>query len=106
MNLRHLLRYIVTLIVVATTIIMTSAQCDYQLVWEEDFSGSSLNLDNWQYQTGDGGWGNNELQTYTETNAIVSGGTLQITADEPTPGNYESSRIRSLDLFSTSSMEG
>ncbi len=78
MNLQQLLRLTLTL-TVAATICTMDAQCDYQLVWEDNFTGSSLNLDNWQYQTGDGGWGNNELQTYTETNATVSGGTLQIT---------------------------
>lgn len=75
------------------------AQCDYELVWEDDFSGTSLNLENWEYQIGGNGWGNNELQSYTSSNAIVSGGTLQIIADEPTANNYESSRIRSKNLY-------
>lgn len=76
-----------------------NAQC-WNLVWEDEFSGSSLDLANWDYQTGGGGWGNNELQFYTGgDNVTVSGGTLKITAQEDTgnayPGNaYTSSRIR------------
>ena len=31
------------------------------LVWEEDFSGTDLNLADWNYETGASGWGNNCL---------------------------------------------
>jgi beta-glucanase (GH16 family) len=80
-----------------------NAQC-WNLVWEDEFSGSSLNLANWEYQTGGNGWGNNELQYYTNgDNVTVSGGTLKITAEEDTgntyPANdYTSSRIRTKGL--------
>lgn len=54
----------------------------YELIWSDEFDGNygdasvdkntGLNLDNWAYQLGDGstdcgnyGWGNNELQCYT-----------------------------------------
>ena len=76
-----------------------NAQC-WNLVWADEFNGSSLDLTNWTYQTGGGGWGNNELQYYTSgDNVTVSSGTLKITAQEDTgnayPGNdYTSSRIR------------
>lgn len=33
------------------------------LVWSDEFD--SLNLANWSFETGGGGWGNNELQYYT-----------------------------------------
>jgi hypothetical protein len=63
------------------------SQCP-NIVWADEFSGNSLNLNNWDYQTGDGcgtsstcGWGNNELQDYTTNNVVVSNGTLQIIAD-------------------------
>lgn len=80
-----------------------NAQC-WNLVWEDEFNGSSLDLANWGYQTGGGGWGNNEWQYYTSgDNVTVSGGTLKITAEEDTenayPGNdYTSSRIRTQNL--------
>ena len=76
------------------------AQC-WNLVWEDEFSGNSLDLTKWSYQTGGNGWGNNELQNYTDRtdNVSVVGGTLQIIAkDETFDGNdYTSGRIRSIN---------
>ena len=42
-------------------------------IWNEEFNGSSLNNDNWNFETGygDNGWGNNEWQLYTNNNAKV-----------------------------------
>ncbi len=77
-----------------------SAQC-WNLVWEDNFSGSSLDETKWSYQTGGSGWGNNELQNYTDRtdNATVTGGVLQIIAkEELLDGNdYTSARIRSIN---------
>lgn len=84
------------------------AQDGWNLVWEDEFEGSSLNADNWSHQTGNGtayglpaGWGNNELQYYTNfpENLTVSNGTLKITARQQSFGgsNYTSSRIRTLN---------
>lgn len=52
----------------------------YTLVWNDEFDGTSLSAD-WTAATGtgSGGWGNNELQSYTADAATVSGGTLKIT---------------------------
>lgn len=39
----------------------------YQLVWQDEFNDASLSMPNeqlWSYETGAGGWGNNEIQTY------------------------------------------
>lgn len=61
----------------------------YKLVWQDEFNtaGRSLPDNNkWWYETGGGGWGNNEIQTYVsgregaDTIALVSNGTLKITA--------------------------
>ncbi|MEL7144799.1 MAG: discoidin domain-containing protein [Bacteroidota bacterium] len=66
-----------------TTISYCSAQ---NLLWSDEFNGSSLDLSVWTYALGDGcaegicGWGNQELQTYTDQNTTVSGGYLHITA--------------------------
>lgn len=68
-----------------TSPILLSSQCP-NLVWSDEFSGSSLDFNKWSYQIGDGcsegicGWGNNELQSYQEANVEVSNGTLKITA--------------------------
>lgn len=73
------------------------AQC-WNLVWEDEFDGTALNQDYWSYQTGNSGWGNNELQYYRDgnNNVTLSGGSLQITAKEESymGADYTSARIR------------
>jgi beta-glucanase (GH16 family) len=64
------------------------AQAQQQLVWEENFDGPAINQSNWTFDQGDGcaqgvcGWGNSELQTYTNRpdNARVENGHLVIEA--------------------------
>ncbi len=69
-----------------------------RLVWQDEFEGDALNLDNWTFETGTGsnGWGNNELQYYREENTSVEDGYLIITAGkEAYEGkDYTSSRIK------------
>lgn len=73
----------------------------WNLVWFDEFDGSSLDTSKWNIQTGDGtaegipGWGNNELQSYQAENISVSGGSLYITARrESVEGHeYTSGRI-------------
>ena len=40
-------------------------------IWNEEFNGSYINTDNWNFETGYGGngWGNDEWQLYTKDNA-------------------------------------
>jgi len=65
-----------------------------KLVWSDEFEGNSLNMENWKYDTGNGGWGNAELENYTNgSNVSVSGGLLTITADN----NLNSARIKTQD---------
>lgn len=59
----------------------------YTLVWHDEFDYEGLpNSSEWKYQTGDGGWGNNELQDYVagsykgENIADVRDGILRINA--------------------------
>ena len=76
------------------------AQCKV-LVWSDEFDQDGLlNTAKWQYQTGGGGWGNNELQYYTSArseNARVENGHLTIEArKEAFQGSqYTSARINS-----------
>ncbi|MEL6143481.1 MAG: family 16 glycosylhydrolase, partial [Bacteroidota bacterium] len=79
------------------------AQCP-NLVWSDEFDGTSLNTADWNYQIGDGcpdlcGWGNGERQFYQENNVTVSDGTLKIEARLETIGNsgYTSARITTRD---------
>jgi len=77
----------------------------FTLVWSDEFDSSELNLEKWTYDTGQGswGWGNNELQSYTNSNSnvMLDDGHLTITAKEEQLGtaNYTSGRIKSQGLF-------
>ena len=81
------------------------AQCP-TLVWQDEFSGTSLDLTKWDPIIGDGcdialcGWGNNELQYYKAENATVSDGTLKITAkkERVRGSQYTSVRLRNMGL--------
>jgi beta-glucanase (GH16 family) len=71
----------------------------YTLVWSDEFSGTSIDLNAWNQELGNGtgGWGNNELESYTNStkNNFVSNGNLIIEArKEPMGGfNYSSARM-------------
>lgn len=97
--------------IIATALIgfsgtLASAQ-SYELVWSDEFDGNELDSSSWEYQIGTGtayglpaGWGNNELQYYTNlsSNVVVSDGSLKIIARQQSFGgrNYTSARIRTL----------
>ena len=67
----------------------------YTLVWADEFDGTALDPNSWTFETGAGGWGNNELQHYREDNTSMVNGNLVITAKKQNFGssNYTSSRI-------------
>lgn len=78
---------------------------DYELVWSDEFDGTSLDENKWEIMIGDGtdyslpsGWGNNELQWYTGENLSVKDGVLTVTAKKESRSgkDYTSSRIRTL----------
>lgn len=71
------------------------------LVWSDEFDvNGAPDSSNWTYDLGAGGWGNQELQTYTNNseNIIVEDGVLKITA-KADGSSYTSARIKSEDLF-------
>ncbi len=77
------------------------------LVWSDEFDmPGSPDAAKWGYDigTGSGGWGNNELEYYTSRpdNAIISNGTLKITAKKETYSGsaYTSARMLTKDKFS------
>jgi beta-glucanase (GH16 family) len=67
------------------------------MVWSDEFDGPEINSNNWTFEigTGNGGWGNNELQYYQEDNTSIIDGNLVIEARRQTLGNsrYTSSRL-------------
>ncbi len=75
------------------------------LVWQDEFdTPGAPDPGKWGYDLGAGGWGNNELQYYTNRleNASVSGGTLKIVAKAEafSGSNYTSARLLSRGKFS------
>lgn len=68
------------------------------LAWTEEFTTIALNTTIWNYEQGAGGWGNNELQTYTNLsdNVHLDSGYLHITALNTTGTKYTSGRINTL----------
>ena len=87
----------------------------YELVWHDEFDTagvSSPSTDNWWYETGDGGWGNNELQDYVSGGkyngvriAEVSDGTLKITAQK-IDGKVRSVRMNTVQGWTYGYFEG
>jgi len=71
---------------------------NWELVWNDEFSDSTLNLNSWTRETGGHGWGNNEWQYYTdrEINSYVANGRLTIKALAESFGgkNYTSARLK------------
>lgn len=73
---------------------------NWVLVWADEFSesnGSPPNPNNWGFDLGGGGWGNNELEYYTKrtNNARIENGHLVIEARQENYGgrNYTSARL-------------
>ncbi|MCX6222860.1 MAG: family 16 glycosylhydrolase [Bacteroidia bacterium] len=75
----------------------------YTLTWSDEFSGSTLDLNTWEQEIGNGsgGWGNNELEYYTNSpkNCFLSNGNLIIEARKEAIGgfNYSSTRMKTQD---------
>ncbi len=73
------------------------------LVWSDEFdTNGTPDAANWTYDLGAGGWGNQEVQTYTSDaeNVIVEDGVLKIIAKADGSGGYTSARLKSQGLQS------
>ena len=70
----------------------------WQLIWSDEFNGSIG--PNWVFETGAGGWGNNELQYYRRENATIENNALVITAKRENFGGmaYTSARMKTQGL--------
>jgi beta-glucanase (GH16 family) len=73
----------------------------YQLVWSDEFNGTSVNTGNWNLDNGNPGV-NNEKEYYQSANATVTGGNLVITARQQTVGGqpYTSAKLNTAGKFS------
>ena len=70
----------------------------YTLAWSDEFNtGSTLDPTKWNYESGGNGWGNQELENYTNRiqNSFLSSGNLIIEARQESyqGNNYTSARI-------------
>ena len=69
---------------------------NWQLIWEDDFNGNSLDQSKWIHDIGTGsqygmwGWGNGELQYYQPQNTILSNGNAKIEVKEEPNGIVDS----------------
>jgi len=76
-----------------------AAAASGDLIWSDEFNGAAGSAPSsavWNYDTGGGGWGNNELETYTSSrsNSYIDGsGNLVITARQESDGSYTSARL-------------
>jgi beta-glucanase (GH16 family) len=79
---------------------------EWELVWSDEFDGDSIDTSVWTYDIGTGsdGWGNRELQYYTDRseNAYIENGNLVIEArQESFEGSaYTSARLKTEELQS------
>ncbi len=76
---------------------------NWNIVWSDEFNGTALAPTTWTYDTGGGGWGNNELEYYTSLpqNVYETNGLLHIVGlYESYQGyNYTSARIKTMGRF-------
>jgi beta-glucanase (GH16 family) len=91
-----------------------AAIAGWTLTWSDEFNGpdgSAVDPTKWKHDVGGTGWGNNELEYYTDgtQNAVVQGGDLVITATNEGASQYScsygtckytSSRLLTEGLFS------
>ena len=76
----------------------------YNLVWADEFDGTELSTESYNFEIGDGcpnlcGWGNNELEYYTDAaeNIRLEDGKLVITATRLGTEGFRSARIQTQD---------
>lgn len=85
-------------ILIITLIIASPSFAAWNLVWQDEFNGTGLpDANKWGYDTGNGGWGNYELQNYTANrteNARQENGNLVIEARRDWHNGIEYSSAR------------
>jgi len=76
----------------------------YELSWADEFTGDAINMNSYNFEIGDGcpnlcGWGNNELEYYTDQseNAFIEDDKLVIRATRLGTEGFRSARIQTKD---------
>ncbi len=81
----------------------------WNIVWSDEFNGTSVDTTKWTFETGNGGsnpgWGNAELEYYTSrtNNAYVHNGLLHIVAQQESMNGFSftSARMKTQGLYNT-----
>jgi beta-glucanase (GH16 family) len=95
------------MLVLAITLAPLHAQTHWKLIWNDEFkgaAGSAPDSTKWTYELGASGWGNSELENYTDRreNSYLDGkGHLVIRAVRAQDGKYSSARLKTGEKFST-----
>ncbi len=92
----------------------TPPATQWNIVWSDEFNGTSIDTNTWAFETGNGffagnnfisGWGNAELEYYTPrtNNAYVGGGLLHIVAQQESMGgqSFTSARMKTEGHYNT-----
>jgi beta-glucanase (GH16 family) len=86
------------LAIITAALVLPARAQNYQLVWSDEFDGTTIDNTKWTFETGAGGWGNNEWEYYTNrtANAYVDSGRLVIKAikESYAGSNYTSARMK------------
>ncbi len=72
----------------------------WTLAWSDEFNGPAIDTNKWTWDLGGGGWGNNELEVYTQTNSYISTNGELIIAATKDGSTYHSARLRTQGLYS------
>jgi len=95
-------------IAIVTVLILSgnSVRADTNIVWSDEFNGTSIDTSKWIFEMGNNnGWGNQELEYYTSSsqNAYVSNGVLHIVARQQSYAGYSftSARMKTQGLYNT-----
>lgn len=114
--MKKIIKHSILALTLITSVVFVSCELDEtqtvvtleNLVWADEFDvDGAPDATKWTYDLGDGtaqgipGWGNNELQYYTNNseNVQVQNGFLVITARENGSGGYTSARLKTEGLF-------
>lgn len=62
------------------TVSPSDSSKEWHMVWNDEFDGKEVNMDNWSYDIPTNGRWNKEIQSYTENNASINNGSLIIEA--------------------------
>lgn len=96
----------IKLLPLALLAVLPLSATDWRLVWSDEFDGpanSAPDPAKWTYDLGGGGWGNGELEVYTNTRENVfqdGAGHLVIRAIKTDSGGYTSARLKTQGKFS------